>query len=208
MPIQTYPLGPLDTNCYIIYQNKAAMVVDPGGDPTEVVNFLQEKGLALQAIVITHRHFDHLYGVAELHQKTQAPVYAPAGDDVLASTESGKGGIWGFPPVPPFAAEPISVGEQHFGDIACTVLLTPGHTPGSISLYFPTEHAVVTGDVIFYRSIGRTDFPMGNSEDLLNSIRTQIFTLPKDTAIYAGHGPATTVGDEITNNPYCGAFTR
>lgn len=208
MPIQTFSLGPLDTNCHIVYQNTAAVVVDPGGDPTELMQFLQGENLTLQAIIVTHRHFDHMYGVAELQQKTGAPVYSPAGDDVLAATDAGKGGIWGFPPVPPFSSEPIPMGEQHFGGMPCTVLLTPGHTPGSVSLYFPTEHAVITGDVIFFRSIGRTDFPMGNSDDLLNSIRTQLFTLPKDTAIYPGHGPATTVGDEITNNPYCGAFTR
>lgn len=208
MPIETFPLGPLDTNCYVVYQKSTALVVDPGGDPSAVIQFMNEKNLKVQAIIVTHLHFDHMYGVAELQAKTGAPVFTPAGDDVLRGTESSDGGIWGFPVVPAFASKPISLGAQHFGEIACTVLHTPGHTPGSISLYFPDEHAVLTGDVIFYRSVGRTDFPGGNSEDLLQSIRTQLFVLPPDTAIYAGHGPATTVLDESNNNPYCGAFTR
>lgn len=208
MPIETFPLGPLDTNCYVVYQQSTALVVDPGGDPTDIVHFLREKNVTLHAIIITHLHFDHIYGVAELHKISGAPVYAPAGDADLRSTESSKGGIWGFPPVPPFTSEDIPMGPQHFGPIACTILSTPGHTPGSISVYVPDEKAVLTGDAIFYRSIGRTDFPGGNSEDLLHSIRTQILVLPPETTIYAGHGPATTVLDENNNNPYCGAFTR
>lgn len=208
MPIATFPLGPLDTNCYVVHRDGQAVVVDPGGEPTEVLQFLQHENLALSAILLTHLHFDHLYGVAALHKATGAPVRGPAGDAALLQTEAGGGGIWGFPKVPPFDSEPLSEGEHRFGTLDCTVMATPGHTPGSLAFYFPEEQAVITGDLLFYRSVGRTDFPGGDHAALLNSIRERIFTLPGNTKVYPGHGPSTSVDDEQHNNPYCGAFVR
>lgn len=208
MPIATFPLGPLDTNCYIIHRDGQAVVVDPGGDPAAILQFLQDDHLELVAILLTHLHFDHLYGVSALHEATQAPVMAPAGDEQLLQTEAGGGGIWGFPKVPSFVSTPLKEGEHSFGTLQCTVMTTPGHTPGSLSFYFPDEQAVFTGDLLFYRSVGRTDFPGGDHAALLNSIRDSIFTLPGTTKVYPGHGPCTSVEDEQHNNPYCGAFVR
>ena len=208
MPIHTFPLGPLDTNCHIIEKDGSAVVVDPGGDPALVLEFLKSNNLAVVAILITHMHFDHLYGVAALHDATGAPVMAPRGDAHLLQTDVGGGGVWGFPRVQEFDFSPLEPGEHTFGPFSCTVLHTPGHTPGSVSLYFPQEQAVCSGDVLFYRSVGRTDFPGGNQDTLLDSIRQKLFTLPPATAVYPGHGPASTVGDEQHNNPYCGAFAR
>ena len=207
MPIATFPLGPLDTNCYVIHRDQA-VVVDPGGDPAAILQFLQDNHLALSAILLTHLHFDHLYGVSALHNATQAPVLAPVGDEQLLHTEAGGGGIWGFPKVPSFAYAPLEDGEHRFGALQCTVMRTPGHTPGSLSFYFPEEQAVFTGDLLFYRSVGRTDFPGGDHAALLNSIRDSIFTLPGATKVYPGHGSCTSVEDEQHNNPYCGAFAR
>lgn len=215
MPIQCFPLGPLETNCYLVHEQSDALVIDPGGAVDELTAFIAEKGLNLKAVIITHMHFDHIYGVAQLVQESAAkgltvPVFAPAGDTYLTDNPAGKGGMWGFPEVPPFDWVDLAPGEHSFLSAALpfTVLHTPGHTRGSLSLYFPLEKAVVTGDLIFYRSVGRTDFEGGNSEDLLQSIRDKIFTLPPDTVIYPGHGPATSVSDEYNNNPYCGAFKR
>lgn len=214
MPIQCFPLGPLETNCYLVHEQSDAVVVDPGGSVDELVTFLTEKGLKLKAIIITHLHFDHIYGVAQLLRETAVqgvavPVFAPAGDTYLTDNPAGKGGMWGFPEVAPFDWQDLAPGEQSFlKTLPFTVMHTPGHTRGSLSLYFPQEKAVLTGDLIFYRSVGRTDFEGGNSEELLLSIRDKIFALPPDTAIYPGHGPATSVSDEYNNNPYCGAFTR
>ena len=208
MPVYTFPLGPLETNCYVITADGYALAVDPGGDPTEVVDFLRENRLTLVNICVTHMHFDHLYGVAPLHKATGAQVLTPPGDAFLMQGEVGGGGAWGFPRVEAFPSEPLRSGEHLFGPFACTVMDTPGHTPGSVSLYLPQEKAVFTGDALFYRSVGRTDLPGGDQDTLLASIRRKIFTLPDDTQVYPGHGPSTSVGDEKHNNPYCGAFAR
>lgn len=206
MPVATFPLGPLQTNSYLIHNAGQAVAVDVGGEPAPMLEYLTEHKLALAVICLTHRHFDHLYGVAELAGATKAVVYAPTGDDSLAETESGKGGIWGFPPVPPFDSLPMPTGSASFGGMECRVLETPGHTPGGVSLYFPAEKLVFTGDALFYRSMGRTDFPGGDQATLLRSIKDVLFTLPEDTTVYPGHGPATSIGDERKNNPFCGEF--
>ena len=206
MPVATFPLGPLQTNSYLIHNAGQAVAVDVGGEPAPMLEYLTEHKLALAAICLTHRHFDHHYGVAELAGATKAVVYAPTGDDSLAETESGKGGIWGFPPVPPFDSLPMPTGSASFGGMECRVLETPGHTPGGVSLYFPAEKLVFTGDALFYRSMGRTDFPGGDQATLLRSIKDVLFTLPEDTTVYPGHGPATSIGDERKNNPFCGEF--
>ena len=208
MSLHTFPLGPLETNCYVISNQASAVVVDPGGDPQEVLDFLQEKKLKLEAVLITHTHFDHLYGVAALLKATGAPAMIPPGDKVLAGTESADGGVWGLPRVDAFASVPLKAGELTLGSLRCTVLDTPGHTPGSVSLYFADQEAVCTGDLLFYRSIGRTDFPGGDQDVLLASVKQQIFTLPGNTVVYPGHGPTTTVEDEKNSNPFCGAFAR
>lgn len=208
MPVQTFSLGPLETNCYTVHAHGEAVVVDPGGDPKDVLDFLEQHALKLQAILVTHLHFDHIYGVAALHKATGAPVLTPPADAHLLQSEFGAGGVWGFPKVESFESTPLKTGELQLGSLRCSVLDTPGHTPGSMTFYFAEEQAVVTGDVIFYRSIGRTDFPGGDQDALLSSIREQIFTLPGNTAVYPGHGMATTVDDEKHNNPYCGTFKR
>ena len=206
MPVATFPLGPLQTNSYLIHNAERAVAVDVGGEPAPMLEYLTEHKLALSAICLTHRHFDHLYGVAELAGATKAVVYAPTGDDSLAETESGRGGIWGFPPVPPFDSLPMPTGQADFGGMECRVLETPGHTPGGVSLYFPAEKLVFTGDALFYRSMGRTDFPGGDQATLLHSIADVLFKLPDDTTVYPGPGPATSIGDERRNNPFCGEF--
>ena len=206
MPYSVYPLGPLETNSYLVYKDGQAVVIDAGGDPAPILHDLRAKGLTLAAICLTHRHFDHMYGVATLVKETGAPVYSPVHDACLIGTESSDGGIWGFPPVPAFESRDLPTGQQVFGGMACTVLDTPGHTPGGVSYYFPDEKAVFTGDAIFYRSLGRTDFPGGDHATLLHSIRKVLFALPEETAVLPGHGPATSIGNERRNNPFCGDF--
>lgn len=206
MPIATFPLGPLGTNSYLLNSGPAAVAIDVGGDPQHMLEYLAAHKLTLEAICLTHRHFDHLYGVARLAAETGSAVYSPPGDNVLANSESGMGGIWGMPLVTPFESEPMPLGPTVFGGMECVVLETPGHTPGGVSLYFPGEKAVFTGDALFYRSMGRTDFPGGDQEQLLRSIRHTLFRLPDDVTVYPGHGPATSIGDERRHNPFCGEF--
>ncbi|MDR1857372.1 MAG: MBL fold metallo-hydrolase [Desulfovibrio sp.] len=206
MPVETFPLGPLETNSYLLHDAGNAIAVDVGGKPAPMLDFLARNKLVLTAVCITHRHFDHVYGVAELAKATEAPVYVPAKDDCLGETESGRGGIWGFPLVTPFKSLPMPLGAATIGGFPCEVLDTPGHTPGGVTLYFPDKGLAFTGDALFYRSIGRTDFPGGDHATLLRAIREVLFKLPDDTLIYPGHGPETTIGDERKNNAFCGDF--
>lgn len=208
MPIATFPLGPLQTNSYLVHNGSTALAVDVGGDPAPMLQYLEEHGLTLQTIVLTHLHFDHMYGVKMLHLKTKANILVPSHDRCLLDTESGKGGIWGFPLVEAFDADDLPAGKQNLGGMECMVLQTPGHTPGGVSLYFPAEKAVLTGDALFHRSIGRTDFLGGNHEQLLASIRGQLFPLPDETVVYPGHGCVSTIGEERSSNPFCGEFAQ
>lgn len=207
MSVATFPLGPLSTNSYIIDAEKDAVAIDVGGDPAPMLTYLRDQNLTLVAICLTHRHFDHLYGVADLAEATGAPIFAPTGDDVIADSESATGGIWGMPPVKPFQARALDPGKTTFASLECDVLATPGHTPGGISLYFPAQNCVFTGDALFYRSLGRTDFPGGSHQTLLKSIHEKLFRLPDNVVVYPGHGPATTIGDERKHNPFCGEFS-
>ncbi|MDD6088247.1 MAG: MBL fold metallo-hydrolase [Desulfovibrionaceae bacterium] len=206
MPIASFSLGPLETNCHIIYNDTDAIVVDPGGDKAtglnDILAFLTEKKLTVQAILCTHLHFDHLYGVSELHELTGAEIYAPQGDSVLWNTEVGSGGAWGFPKVTPFEWTDLSEGDHAFGSIEIKVLSTPGHTPGSLSFYVPSMEGVLTGDLLFYHSVGRTDFPGSSTAALIKSLHKKIFVLPPNTKVYPGHGSNTNVGEELANNPY------
>ncbi len=208
MPIETFSIGPLETNCYVVYDAGSAIVVDPGGEPSPIINFLREKNLKLEAICLTHLHFDHMYGVADLHSATKAPVFMPSDDAFMLETQYSRGGMWGFPDVKPFEAAPLVEGKQTFGALQFEVIHTPGHSPGSMSLFFPQLQLICTGDVLFYRSVGRSDLPGGNFDTLVQSIKTKLFVLPPETAVYPGHGPESSIGDEMTNNPYCGSFVR
>ena len=206
MPIETFPLGPIETNCHVVYNDVDAVVVDPGGDMHgglgDVIALLQSRKLKVQAILCTHLHFDHIYGVAELQKLTGAPVYAPKGDAMLLDTEVGGGGAWGFPKVAPFTYADLPEGPHTFGSISCEVLTTPGHTPGSVSIYFPQMQSLLTGDLLFFHSVGRTDFPGSSSDQLRKSLHKKVFILPPETKVYPGHGPNTNVGEELANNPY------
>lgn len=204
MPIATFPIGPLATNSYLIYEQNEAVAIDVGGDPADMLAYIHGHHLALAAILLTHMHFDHLYGVADLASATGAAVYAPEGDKPLMATESGAGGIWGLPKVKEFSAIPLKPGETVFGGMKCIVLETPGHTPGGTSFYFPAMHAVFPGDSLFHRSIGRTDFPMGDHQKLLASVKEKLLVLPDDTEVYPGHGSKTTIGAERRENPFVG----
>ena len=206
MSIASFPIGPIDTNCHVVYNNSDALVVDPGGDMRsgldEVLGFIAQKKLKVLAILLTHFHFDHIYGVADLKRATNAPVYGPKGDAWLLETELGGGGAWGFPKVPTFPWEDLKEGQHTIGSISFEVMPTPGHTPGSISIYIPAMNGVLTGDLLFFHSVGRTDFPRSSSAAMKASLRKKIFVLPPDTDVYPGHGPNTNVDEEISNNPY------
>jgi glyoxylase-like metal-dependent hydrolase (beta-lactamase superfamily II) len=208
MDIVSFPLGPLETNCYLLMAGQTALAVDVGGHPGPVLDQLKARNLTLAAICLTHLHCDHLYGVAALALETGATVLAGAEDAGLMDLDLGRGGLMGLPLVDPFAWEAVAPGETSLAGQVCRVLATPGHSPGSRSFYFPEAGAVFVGDLLFYRSIGRTDFAGGDYDVLLRSVVTEIFSLPDATLVYPGHGPATTVGDEKRHNPFFSEFAR
>lgn len=203
MPVAVFPLGPLETNCYVVSNEDQAVAIDVGGDPAPVSRYLKEHGLELKAICITHMHFDHLYGVAALAAETHALVFTPEKDKVIAATVLGQGGSSGFPAVPKFESVIIEPEDKtEFAGLKCKVLNVPGHTPGSVAYYFEKEKSVFVGDTLFLESIGRTDFPFSSHEQLVTSIRSELFSLPDDTTVYPGHGPETSIGYEKKHNAF------
>lgn len=207
LQVADFPIGPLETNCYVIHTKTEAVAVDPGGPPAPVTAYLKERGLSLTHILLTHLHFDHTVGVAELVQSTGAAVLASDRDRYMLDSDLGKGGVWGLPLNAPFAFTDTVPGEIALLGSVCKVLGTPGHSPGSLSFYFPVPGAVFCGDVLFYRSVGRTDFPGGSQTGLMESIRKELFSLPDETVVYSGHGLSTRIGDERKNNPYVSDFS-
>ncbi len=205
--VTLFQLGPLETNCYVLSNDaKEALVIDPGGDPAEVLAHIQAQGLRVTHILNTHLHFDHIGGNAALTDATGAPIFAGEADAYLLDTELGGGGFMGFPQTPAFSFTPLNQGTHTLLDTTWHVLATPGHSPGSLSFYVPSLGAVFCGDLIFYRSVGRTDFPGGDQNVLRESAYTHILVLPETTTIYPGHGPATDVRDARRNNPFFSDF--
>ncbi|SKA73675.1 Glyoxylase, beta-lactamase superfamily II [Paucidesulfovibrio gracilis DSM 16080] len=202
MNVITLVLGPLGTNTYLCSHNGEAVVIDPGGDPAPILDKLRKKNLTLTHILVTHLHFDHIYGCKALAEATGAPVLAPQADEHLLQTEVGQGGIMGLPKVELFDFQALEPGRHTFLGQECQALHTPGHTPGSLTFYFPDAGLAFVGDLIFRRAVGRTDFPGGNADTLAQSVRENIFTLPDATILYPGHMEQTTVGEEENHNPF------
>lgn len=203
MNLLTFALGPLATNSYLVHNGQKAVCIDVGGDPKPIIDALKKNSLTLEHILLTHLHFDHILGVAALKRfAVEARVLAGEKDSYLLEGELGLGGVGDLPKVENFEWTPLEPGECLYAGFKCQILSTPGHSPGSMSFYFPEEESFFAGDVIFFNSIGRTDFPGGNTKQLLATIRGKIFVLPENTTIYPGHGPSTSVAEEKIHNPF------
>ena len=202
--VHVMEVGPLAVNAFIVEDPAArkAVVVDPGGDGESLLREIGNLGLAVEKILLTHGHFDHVGAVGLLREKTGAPVYVHPYDLERMLGARRQGMLFGLsvqnPPKPDYE---VADGDTvPFGGLAFRVAHTPGHTPGCVC-YIAGGMAFV-GDLIFAGSIGRTDLPGGSYETLIDSVRTKIFTLSDDTVLFPGHGPATTVGEEKRTNPF------
>lgn len=203
--IHTLVVGQLRTNCYIIESRQHVLIVDPGDEPERILRFINDVKASPTGIVATHTHFDHVLGVDEIRRAVKVPFLIHAEDlSLLKSMQSSVRQFMGFEvPPPPKVDRYVRDREVlKVGDETVTVLHTPGHSPGSISLQ--GDGFVLTGDALFNQSIGRTDLPGGDLKTLLRSIREKLFMLDDETVVYPGHGPDTSIGDEKFTNPFVG----
>lgn len=202
LSIETFILGPDETNCYLLAVGREAVVIDVGVEPGRLIERIEAEGLSLRAVYLTHFHLDHVGGVKALLRRFDVPVYASGGDEFLKEISLEGGGIREFAEHVDFRFETIGPGNRTVLGQPMVVLDTPGHTPGSLSFFFPAAGCVFVGDLLFMIAVGRTDLPRGSGPELIGSIRSRIFILPDDTRIYSGHGPMTTVIHEKENNPH------
>jgi hydroxyacylglutathione hydrolase len=203
---EVLPVGPLQCNCSIVgdEQSREAMVIDPGDDIADVLAILRKHKLKVQQIVITHAHIDHVGGAMKLRAATGAPILLNENDTALLKMLDMQATWVGMPsPGPVTIDASLTTGDTvAAGSHKARVLHTPGHTEGSICLYFPAEKKLIAGDTLFAGSIGRTDLPGGSYEKILLSLHGTVLTLPDETIVIPGHGEATTIGEERETNPY------
>lgn len=206
MIFETLEVGPLGVNCFILgcETSREGVVIDPGGDVGRIAEIVKRHGLKIRYIINTHGHFDHVGGNLQAVRAFDAPLLIHAGDADMLNRVAEVATMYGMqgensPAPDSFLAEDM---EIVFGAHRLKVMHTPGHSQGGCCFYLETEKKVITGDSLFADSIGRTDLPGGSHQQLLDSIRTRLFTLPDDVTAYPGHGPKTTIGHEKRNNPY------
>jgi glyoxylase-like metal-dependent hydrolase (beta-lactamase superfamily II) len=206
MIFESFPVGPLACNCTILgdEESREAIVIDPGDDVSRIHKRLTEQGLKLKQILVTHGHIDHVGGALKLKRLTGAPIFLNESDLPLVEMMDAQAAWLGVRPpetAPPdeSLADGQVVGLDHYPAL---VLHTPGHTQGSTCLHFAPLKLLIAGDTLFAGSIGRTDLPGGNFDQIIASLRTRVLTLPDETRVLPGHGPLTTIGEEREFNPF------
>jgi glyoxylase-like metal-dependent hydrolase (beta-lactamase superfamily II) len=207
--VETFSLGPIQTNCYLLTvkqdEREHGIVIDPGMNPKRLLERIA--GIKIEAILLTHAHFDHMGGVDEVRKQAGCPVYIHD-EEADWLTDPRKNGSMRWQDVtPPLSTDPAEydLAEGQKLDLighTFQVMHTPGHSPGSVS--FLCGNHLFSGDVLFKLSVGRTDLPGGRERDLYDSIRTKLYKLNPEVIVYPGHGPRTTIGFEKANNPYTG----
>lgn len=207
--LESFTFNPFQENTYVLYNDqKQCWIIDPGmygpDENAQFSEYISKQGFKPRAIINTHTHIDHIFGVSTLVKAYDIPFGIHELDQPLLRNASGSAMLFGFDfkdtPKPDFfikAKTPFMLGDDQL-----EVRFAPGHAPGHIVFYYPQGNWLIAGDVLFNGSIGRTDLPGGNFDTLIHSIRTQLFTLPDNTIVYPGHGPQTTIGNEKKYNPF------
>jgi hydroxyacylglutathione hydrolase len=203
---ETFPVGPLRCNCTLLanLETREAIIIDPGDEIADILARLARRQLTLKQIIVTHAHIDHIGGAAQLRRVTGAPVLFHQADlPILGMMEMQA--AWLGVPTPEKVALDQSADDGLTAGIPgleAEVIHTPGHTPGSLCLYFPKQELLLAGDTLFAGSVGRTDLPGGDTRALLRSIHTRLMTLPEQTLVVPGHGEETTLAQESETNPF------
>jgi hydroxyacylglutathione hydrolase len=209
LQIKQFTFSPLSENTYVLYnENKQACIIDPGCYTSEeqekLTAFIALHNLKVEFLLLTHAHLDHVFGLKWAAEKYDLRPYLHINEQQVLARGSSMGIMYGLP-FPAYTGLTLAVKEGdtiEMGEDQMKVLFAPGHSPGHVCYYCASQSFVIGGDVLFQRSIGRTDLPGGNHEVLLESIRKQLFTLPDETMVYCGHGPVTNIGDEKRYNPF------
>jgi glyoxylase-like metal-dependent hydrolase (beta-lactamase superfamily II) len=211
LEVRQLTVGPIAENCFILRREGSdkALVVDPGEEPDRILAEIEETGAEVEAILITHCHFDHVGAVAPLARATGAPVFVPEIEvpilaDIMSFTMPGFGPYEGYE-----ADEVVKGGEAlELAGLTLDVLFTPGHSPGHVTYAIRDEGAIFSGDVLFQGSVGRVDLPGGDGPTLLRSIQSLLDAHPAETAVYPGHMGTTTLGAERATNPFLAELAR
>lgn len=208
LQIKKFEFNPFQENTYIIHANNSCIIIDPGcyfeEEQNILMQYILDNNLQPQSILLTHCHLDHVFGVNFLLSKFDIPFIYHKAEMPIANNVAVISAQYNIPtgalPEPSsfYTENTFSLEEYKF-----KILETPGHSPGSVSFYNEENKMLISGDALFYLSIGRTDLPMGDHETLINSIQTKLFTLPDDVKVYCGHGAPTSIGFEKSNNPFC-----
>ncbi|MFZ1085134.1 MAG: MBL fold metallo-hydrolase [Terracidiphilus sp.] len=206
MILESFPVGPLACNCTLLGDEESgeAIVIDPGDEVSRIARRLTASGLQLKQILVTHAHIDHVGGALRLKRLTGAPILLNVNDLPLLEMMRIQAGWLGLPtpetaPPDDDLADGLIVGLSRY---PAQVLHTPGHSQGSVCLHFAPLKLLIAGDTLFEGSIGRTDLPGGNFQQIIDSIQTRLMALPDETRVLTGHGPETTIGTERRSNPF------
>ncbi len=204
MIVKSFPVGPLQCNCSIIADpiSKNGIVIDPGGDAELILAQIQTLGLHITRIIHTHAHLDHILAAGEIKKATGATIAVHKEDKFLWDTCEQQCRAFGVPYTPQPDPDLWLQDDEDLDCCSGVTMHTPGHTPGSMSFWFEPGKLLIAGDTLFRRSIGRTDFPRGDYQQIEQSIKNRLYTLDEDTLVIAGHGKSTTIGEELRENPF------
>lgn len=205
MNLQRFSLGPLGTNCYIVFdEDKNALIFDPGAEAERLIQFMSENNLKPHAILLTHAHFDHIGAVDALRKHYEIDVYLHEEEKEWLTEPELNRSVLSLPePISTEAPNHLLVpGELVIGPFQLQVIHTPGHSPGSVTFIFHDYGFIISGDVLFQQGVGRTDLPGGSFEVLVHSIQEKLYQLPDNFRVFSGHGEETNIGYEKQFNPF------